>query len=118
MLRNKLATAAVKEISKNRSIENRSGYSKYFNPNDFSSLKKSIDKSIDSLETHLYVAAKFHFQRPGKQIRGLLSLSSCKCLGVNKEDSLKWATAVELLHNASLIHDDICDNCIINSKNS
>ena len=109
MLENKLATTAVKNIVKNNSVADQSGYSEYFNPNDSSSLKKSINKSIDGLETHLNVAAKYHFERPGKQIRGLLGLSSCKCLDVNEKDSLNWATAVELLHNASLIHDDICD---------
>ncbi|MGY9000389.1 MAG: polyprenyl synthetase family protein [Rhodospirillales bacterium] len=76
---------------------------------DFSRLRVSINTSLQILESTLYEAACYHFEKPGKQIRGLLALSSGKCLGVDDDLAMQWATAVELLHNASLIHDDICD---------
>lgn len=54
-------------------------------------------------------ASKFHLAQPGKQLRGLIAYHSAQYFGVSPERALGWAAAVELLHNASLIHDDICD---------
>lgn len=45
----------------------------------------------------------------GKQIRGRLALQSTVAFGADYTKALDWAAAVELLHNASLVHDDICD---------
>ena len=57
----------------------------------------------------LAVAAKYHFTHPGKSFRAQLALSSGCSLGLSTTDNLHWAAACELLHNASLIHDDISD---------
>ena len=54
-------------------------------------------------------AASYHFKQPGKTFRAQLALSSGIALGLNERDNLHWAAACELLHNASLIHDDISD---------
>lgn len=48
--------------------------------------------------------------RPGKGIRPALCLSSCRAHGGRSEDALAAAVAIELLHNAFLVHDDICDD--------
>lgn len=45
----------------------------------------------------------------GKQIRGKLAFQSTVSFGADFSKALNWAASVELLHNASLIHDDICD---------
>jgi geranylgeranyl diphosphate synthase type I len=46
----------------------------------------------------------------GKRIRPLLCLWSCEAVGANWRDALPAAAAIELIHNFSLIHDDIQDN--------
>ncbi len=46
----------------------------------------------------------------GKRIRPLLVLLTCAAAGGNWQDALPAAAAVELIHNFSLIHDDIQDN--------
>jgi geranylgeranyl diphosphate synthase type I len=46
----------------------------------------------------------------GKRIRPLLVLLTCAASGGNWQDALPAAAAVELIHNFSLIHDDIQDN--------
>jgi geranylgeranyl diphosphate synthase type I len=46
----------------------------------------------------------------GKQLRGLFCLLTCQAAGGNWQAALPAAAAVELLHNFSLIHDDIEDN--------
>ena len=60
-------------------------------------------------DSSLFQAACYHFQNPGKSFRAQLALTSGIALGLNEQDNLYWAAACELLHNASLIHDDISD---------
>jgi octaprenyl-diphosphate synthase len=60
-------------------------------------------------QSALATAARYHFQNPGKSFRAQLALTSGLSLGLNPQDNLHWAAACELLHNASLIHDDISD---------
>ena len=60
-------------------------------------------------DSSLFQAASYHFKNPGKSFRAQLALSSGIALGLNEQDNLHWAAACELLHNASLIHDDISD---------
>src|SRR5574342_543573 len=46
----------------------------------------------------------------GKRIRPLVCLVACEALGGNWHRALPVAAAIELVHNFSLIHDDIEDN--------
>ena len=54
-------------------------------------------------------AASHHFEKPGKMLRAKMALRASHLLNVDKAAALHWAMAIEVLHNASLIHDDICD---------
>ncbi|MCS7060806.1 MAG: polyprenyl synthetase family protein [Anaerolineae bacterium] len=45
----------------------------------------------------------------GKRIRPMLTLLCCEATGGNRAQALPAAAAIELLHNFSLIHDDIED---------
>ena len=42
-------------------------------------------------------------------LRGCLALEACEEFGVAQDAAEQWAITVELLHNASLVHDDLCD---------
>ena len=57
--------------------------------------------------------AYHHFKKAGKQLRGRMALTAADCFGVPRAVSLRWAAAVEILHNASLVHDDICDGDMV-----
>src|SRR5512147_1654540 len=46
----------------------------------------------------------------GKRIRPLLLLLACEASGGKWQDAMPAAVAVELVHNFSLLHDDIEDN--------
>lgn len=54
-------------------------------------------------------AAIYHLKAGGQRIRARLALDSGYCLGLTKSDAVALATTAELLHNASLIHDDLQD---------
>lgn len=45
----------------------------------------------------------------GKQVRPLIALVSCAAMGAKPECALSLACGIELIHNFSLIHDDIMD---------
>lgn len=45
----------------------------------------------------------------GKRVRPMLCMLTCEAVGGSVDDALPAAVAVELLHNFSLIHDDIED---------
>lgn len=47
---------------------------------------------------------------PGKALRPALSLLACEAAGGNWRQALPAAAAVELVHNFSLVHDDIQDH--------
>ena len=54
-------------------------------------------------------AAAYHLASGGQRVRARLALSSAKALGLSDADAVCIASCVELLHNASLIHDDLQD---------
>jgi geranylgeranyl diphosphate synthase, type II len=57
----------------------------------------------------LYRLARSYPSRPGKAIRPSLCLAGCRAFGGTDDDALPVAVAIEMLHNAFLVHDDIAD---------
>lgn len=45
----------------------------------------------------------------GKKLRPMICLLVARALGIPNLDSLRYAAACELLHNATLMHDDVAD---------
>ena len=72
-------------------------------------LELLYQREMPDAQSTLAPAARYHFKNPGKSFRAQLALTSGLSLGLNPQDNLHWAAACELLHNASLIHDDISD---------
>jgi geranylgeranyl diphosphate synthase type II len=58
---------------------------------------------------YLYDLLTDYPQRGGKMMRPSLCIATARVFGAALEDSLRTAVAIELLHNALLIHDDIED---------
>ena len=57
----------------------------------------------------LYAPMRDYPSRPGKALRPALCLSAGRAFGANPDDLLGIAVAIELMHNAFLVHDDIAD---------
>jgi geranylgeranyl diphosphate synthase, type II len=62
---------------------------------------------------HLYKLVRDYPKRGGKGLRGALALATCEALGGRERDSLNSAVAIELFHNAFLIHDDLQDDSLL-----
>jgi geranylgeranyl diphosphate synthase type I len=50
-----------------------------------------------------------HLDSGGKRVRARLALAAASAFGVPRDVVAPWAAAVELLHNATLVHDDLQD---------
>jgi geranylgeranyl pyrophosphate synthase len=68
------------------------------------------DQCGSSLKSSLADAFRYHFEFPGKMLRAQLAYESARAHSASESDATRWGFAVELVHNASLIHDDICDS--------
>jgi len=58
---------------------------------------------------YLYDLLPEYPRRPGKGLRPVLCMAACAAYGGSYRDALEFAAALELLHNAFLVHDDIQD---------
>jgi geranylgeranyl diphosphate synthase type II len=58
----------------------------------------------------LYEPGSYILNSGGKRLRPLLVLLSAKAVGGKFNDAYNAAAAVEMLHNFTLVHDDIMDN--------
>ena len=67
---------------------------------------------IDELQDLSTEAARYHLNCGGKRIRAKLAIEAASALGLSEQNSLVIAAVSELLHNASLIHDDLQDGDI------
>ena len=74
-----------------------------------SALEDGIKSILPLPQNPLHSIAHYHFRRFGKLLRGRTALKVSKTLGIEASAALNWAIAVELMHSASLVHDDICD---------
>ena len=60
----------------------------------------------------LYDLMRDYPSRGGKGLRATLCMAACGAFGGRAEDAVRTAAAVEMFHNAFLIHDDIEDESI------
>ncbi|MBD5258404.1 MAG: polyprenyl synthetase family protein [Barnesiella sp.] len=76
---------------------------------ELQALNKLIAETLDSPNELMNRIVDNYLRTKGKQIRPIMVILSAKLLGTVNENVIRAAAAVELLHNASLIHDDVVD---------
>lgn len=65
--------------------------------------------SVESANPRIAEMVGYLFQSLGKQLRPILMFLTAKACGGIRPETYRGAVAVELLHNATLIHDDVID---------
>lgn len=84
-------------------------------------IRKPVEKEMVQFESYfgrtmqsriplLKIILNYVFRRKGKQMRPLLVFLSAKLNGNIDEPTYVAATLIELLHTASLVHDDVVDD--------
>lgn len=66
--------------------------------------------NFDKNPRGLYQPIEYILALGGKRIRPVMTLMAADAFGTSAEKALPAATAVEIFHNFSLVHDDIMDN--------
>lgn len=61
----------------------------------------------DTLEARVHAAMRYALFAGGKRLRPFLVMASADLLGVPRENAVRAAAAVEMVHTYSLIHDDL-----------
>lgn len=69
-------------------------------------IKESLNSNVELLNT----INRYLFELKGKQIRPILSLVSAKACGVPNSLTISCAAVAEMIHTATLLHDDVADN--------
>lgn len=80
---------------------------------EFERFNQLFANSIVSTNPLLNSVSEYVFRKSGKQMRPILVLLFAKLHGEVTEASLHAAVALELLHTASLIHDDVVDESLM-----
>lgn len=77
-------------------------------------VEENLTRSIRSFERSLTEISSHLIHGGGKRIRPMVTLLAFKVFGGKKvDDAVDIATAVELIHTATLLHDDIIDSAEI-----
>jgi len=90
--------------------------------NSYFQLKESVDEKLVLVEEKIkskltsdvelvHKMTDYHILTGGKRLRALLTLGSAKLCGYSKGGrDINLAACVELIHSATLMHDDVIDN--------
>ena len=81
----------------------------------FTQIKEWVDNELMNAAPvieprSLYEPIKYFLGIGGKRLRPILLLLSTEAVGGKTERAINAAVAIELLHNFTLVHDDIMDN--------
>jgi geranylgeranyl diphosphate synthase type I len=86
----------------------------YFNRKLSAVIEQKLEGCTNEI---LYDALSYIKDTGGKRLRPIICLLSAEAVGGSREKAVSTAIAIELLHNASLVHDDIIDENDIRRKN-
>jgi len=78
-----------------------------FSQEDIDNFLTNVLQGVDNIDV-LYEAAKYStIECKGKRLRPFLIISICDLFDVRKDVAILYASAIELIHCYSLIHDDL-----------
>ena len=76
---------------------------------EFEEFRRLFDSSLQSSNSLLSEVLSYIKQRNGKMMRPIMALLIAKLFGEINDSTLHAALSLELLHTASLVHDDVVD---------
>ena len=73
-------------------------------------INKALSRAAEGLPHPVRPIARHIFEAGGKRLRPLLTILMARLLGYDKKDIYDLAVTMEMLHAATLLHDDVLDN--------
>lgn len=71
-------------------------------------VNKKLDEYMEiNYPEDIFKAMRYTVMLPGKRLRPVMCMESCRIFGGNMADALPAACAIEMLHSQTLIHDDL-----------
>ncbi len=80
---------------------------------ELSLLNDKIREKLTTSNPMMNQVIESFLRNKGKQLRPIILLLTARMFGDINDSAIAAASAVELLHNASLIHDDVVDNSMM-----
>jgi octaprenyl-diphosphate synthase len=77
---------------------------------DLQFFEETFNKAVESNVSLLDKIMKYVVKTKGKQLRPMFVILSGKLCGEINEKTYRAASLIELLHTATLVHDDVVDN--------
>ena len=77
--------------------------------NDLSQVDQTIKLCVSNRDNTIKLISDYLLEAGGKRLRPALTIMSAKLFGYNGNNHIKIATAVEFIHSATLLHDDVVD---------
>ncbi len=78
---------------------------------DLSEVDRRLDEVLSAEYPHLTDAARYACRAGGKRVRPLLMAATYRALGKESTDAIRsLSAAFQLIHTASLVHDDVIDH--------
>lgn len=81
----------------------------------FAAYRRRVERELHVLvqpmkPATIYEPARYVLEGGGKRVRSVLVLAACRSVGGSPTRALPAAVAMEVLHNFTLVHDDIMDH--------
>lgn len=80
---------------------------------ELSAVEKLMLSQVDNYHVDLQNAVKLLLSTGGKRIRPIIILLISKILGADADRQIILAASIELLHTATLVHDDLIDGALL-----
>ncbi|OJW82597.1 MAG: polyprenyl synthetase [Bacteroidetes bacterium 46-16] len=80
---------------------------------ELATFEKKFSDNVKGSNPLLDKIMRFIIRRKGKQMRPMFVLLSARIAGNINEKTYRAASLIELLHTATLVHDDVVDNAMI-----
>jgi geranylgeranyl diphosphate synthase type I len=75
-----------------------------------SEINRFINENVSGKPDELYLSSLHYIKSGGKRLRPFMAVKSSELFNGTLQSALPAACAVELVHNFTLVHDDIMDN--------
>ena len=75
-------------------------------------INRALSRAVDTLPEPVRPVARHIFDAGGKRLRPLLTVLTSRLLGNGSKNIQDLAITLEMLHAATLLHDDVLDNAV------